>query len=131
VTAVIAALLGLIGLVLAIRSTLSSERAVLAEYEALGVPRSTLGRSLQTRVAALSIFGIVAALVGGAVAVLLLSAFVAVTGSAERPLPPIEGVIAWREGIALLTVVLGLALLAAVTFSRRALSRSTGGRLRG
>jgi hypothetical protein len=131
VTAVIAALLGLIGLVLAIRSTLSSERAVLAEYEALGVPRSTLGRSLQTRVAALSIFGIVAALVGGAVAVLLLSAFVAVTGSAERPLPPIEGVIAWREGIALLAVVLGLALLAAVTFSRRALSRSTGGRLRG
>ena len=130
-TAVIAAFLGLLGLVLAVRSALTAERTLLAEYEALGVGRGTLGRSLQTRVAMLSAFGIVAALAGGAVAVLLLSAFVAVTGSAERPLPPIEAVIAWREGAVLLAVVAGLALVVAASFSRRALSRSTGGRLRG
>ena len=130
-TAGIAALLGLLGLALAVRSTLSAERAVLAEYEALGVPRGTLARSLQTRVSVLAVLGIGAALMGGAVAVFLLSAFVAVTGSAERPLPPIEGVIAWRSGVLLLAVVAGLALLVAATFARRALGRPTGGRLRG
>ena len=130
-TAVLAALLGLLGLVLAVRSTLSAERAVFAEYEALGVARGTLGRSLQTRVAVLSVFGIVAAIAGGALAVLLLSAFVAVTGSAERPLPPIDGVIAWRQGAALLAIVAGLAVVVAASFSRRALSRPAGARLRG
>jgi hypothetical protein len=130
-TAAIAALLGLLGLALAVRSTLGAERALLAEYEALGVGRGTIGRSLQARVAMLALLGIVAALVGGAVAVLLLSAFVAVTGSAERPLPPIEGVLAWRQGAALLVLVAVLALVIVASFSRRALSRPTGGRLRG
>jgi hypothetical protein len=131
ITAGIAAFLGLLGLALAVRSTLGAERAVLAEFEALGVPRATLGRSLQARVAVLSILGIGAALVGGALAVFLLSAFVAVTGSAERPLPPIEGVVAWRSGAVLLAFVAGLALVVAATFSRRALERPAGGRLRG
>jgi hypothetical protein len=131
ITAGIAAFLGLLGLALAVRSTLGAERAVLAEFEALGVPRATLGRSLQARVAVLSILGIGAALVGGALAVFLLSAFVAVTGSAERPLPPIEGVVAWRSGAVLLAFVAGLALVLASTFARRALDRPTGGRLRG
>src|SRR5207237_2048172 len=54
VAAVVAALLGVLGLVLGTRSTLAADRPLLAEYEALGVPPRTLVRSAQARLVALS-----------------------------------------------------------------------------
>jgi hypothetical protein len=129
-TALAAAMLALFGLVLAARSALASERTVLAEYEALGVPPMTLARSIQLRLLALSLFGVAAGFLGSLVAVRLVGAFVAVTGTASRPLPPIEPELAWRAGGLLLGAV-GLAGAAAgAVVAARALREAAARRLR-
>jgi hypothetical protein len=92
VAGMLAAALGFVGLVLATRSALASERLVLAEYEALGVAPRALRRAAQLRVFVVSAIGLVAGVLGGVFGVLLVSAFVAVTGTAARPLPPIVAV---------------------------------------
>ena len=130
VAALAAAALGLLGLVLAVRGSLAAERLVLAEYEALGVPPATLRRSTQLRLIALSLLGVAAGVLGGLVAVRLIGAFVAVTGTSGRPLPPIEPVVAWREGAVLLTLVTLAALGAAAVLAARALHESAARRLR-
>lgn len=130
VAALAAAVLGLLGLVLAVRGSLAAERLVLAEYEALGVPPATLRRSTQLRLIALSLLGVAAGVLGGLVAVRLIGAFVAVTGTSGRPLPPIEPVVAWREGAVLLTLVTLAALGAAAVLAARALRESAARRLR-
>ncbi|HEV3407219.1 MAG TPA: hypothetical protein VG079_00905 [Gaiellaceae bacterium] len=130
VSGIVAAVVALLGLALATRSTLAAESALNAEYEALGVPPATLARSLQARLVALSLVGLAAGLVGGAVGVRLIGAFVAVTGAAARPLPPIEPVIAWRSGAAVVAAV-GLAGVAtAAVLAGRALRETAARRLR-
>ncbi|MDQ3858883.1 MAG: hypothetical protein M3327_10635, partial [Actinomycetota bacterium] len=125
-----AAALGLLGLILASRATLTSERLVLAEYEALGVRPSLLARSTQLRLIALSVFGVAAGFLGGLLAVRLIGSLVAVTGTAAAPLPPIEPVVAWQaDAILLASLVLG-ALVAATLLARHALRETAARRLR-
>ena len=130
VCAIVAAALGLIGLALATRSTLSSERLQLAEYEALGVPPRSLRRSAQVRLFALAAFGLVAGVLGGLLSLRLIAAFVAVTGTAQRPLPPIESVVAWTALVAIVAAVALAGLATAAFLTRRALHDAPARRLR-
>jgi hypothetical protein len=125
-----AAALALLGLVLSIRLALESERGVLAEYEALGVAPRTLGLAMQLRLVFLSLLGLAAALVGASLAVRLVTALVAVTGTATRPLPPITTAIAWQTGGVLLGVVAVAVILAAPMLVGRSLREAAGRRLR-
>jgi hypothetical protein len=130
IAAVVAAALTLVGLILAARSALVAGRLQLAEYEALGVARSALRRSAQLRLFALALLGVAAGLLGGFVSVRLTGAFVAVTGTAKRPLPPIATVAAWSAaGIVVAAVVVAGAVAAALVASR-ALRETTARRLR-
>jgi hypothetical protein len=130
VTGIAAALLGVLGLLLATRSMLASERLQLAEYEALGVPARSLRRGAQARLVALSAFGIVAGLGGALLSGRLIGAFVAVTGTARRPLPPILPTVSWALVAAVVATGAVAALAAAALLTRRALRAATGARLR-
>jgi hypothetical protein len=122
--------LGLLGLVLATRSVLASERRLLAEYEALGVAPPTLARASQLRFVVLSVAGIAAALVGGFLTLRLIGAFVAVTGGGTRPLPAIVPTVAWLETMLIVGVVAVLGLAAVSLLARRVLKESPATRLR-
>ena len=128
VAAIVAALLSLLGLVLAEHSLLTAERLQLAEYEALGVAPSSLRRSAQLRLLALSSLGVVAGILGGFLSARLTGAFVAVTGTATQPLPPIATVIAWPAAGVVVGVVTVAATAAAALVAGRALRAETAGR---
>jgi hypothetical protein len=120
VTALVAAVLAVLGLLVGVRSTLASERMLSAEYEALGVPPATLVRSVQLRLVLLSVIGIGAGLLGGVLAVRLVGALVAVTAGGGTPLPSIVPVAAWIPAAAVLAVVGAVALAAALVLARGA-----------
>jgi hypothetical protein len=130
VAAILAAALALVGLVLGARSAASAERLQLAEYEALGVPRSALRRSAQLRSLILTLLGLAAGVLGGFVSARIVGAFVAVTGSGVRPLPPIVTVIAWPVTAALVVAVALAGALSASLVARRALREPAARRLR-
>ena len=130
IAAVVAALIGLVGLILAARSGLAAERLQLAEYEALGVARSSLRRGAQLRIFALSVLGVAAGLLGALVSVRLIGAFVAVTGTAKQPLPPIVAVVAWPIAAIVVGAVAIAAGAAAAIVAGRALRETTARRLR-
>jgi hypothetical protein len=129
VTALVAAALALLGLLVGVRSTLGSDRLLSAEYEALGVPPSTLARSVQLRLLLLSALGIGAGILGGVLAVRLVGALVAVTGTGAAPLPSIVPVVAWVPLAALLGAVGAVALAATLALARRAFRTPAGTRL--
>ena len=129
-SALAAMLLGVLGLVLATRTALASERTLFAEYEALGVAPRTLVRSTQVRIAMLSTLGVLAGLAGGLAAARLLSALVAVTGTGGRPLPPVEPVISWVEDLAVLAIAAVVGLTAAALLAGWVLRESAARRLR-
>jgi hypothetical protein len=129
VTALVAAAVAILGLLVGVRSTLGSERTLAAEYEALGVPPSTLVRSAQLRLLVLSLLGIGAGLLGGLLAVRLVGALVAVTAGAGTPLPSIVAVAAWVPAGALLAAVGAVALAAALVLARGAFRGPAGRRL--
>jgi hypothetical protein len=130
VAGILAAVLGLVGLALATRSALAAERVQLAEYEALGVPPRSLRRGAQIRLFALAALGIVAGLLGALLSGQLIAAFVAVTGTARRPLPPIASVVSWPAVAAVLGAVAVAGLATAALLTRRALRELPGRRLR-
>ena len=130
VAAAAAAALGVLGLILTARATLTAERLLLAEYEALGVRPVTLARSTQLRLIALSLLGVAAGLLGGLLAVRLIGSLVAVTGTAGRPLPPIEPVVVWLSNAVVVAVITAAALIAAALLARRALRETAARRLR-
>jgi hypothetical protein len=125
------AVLALIALLLATRAVLMSERQLLAEYEALGVPPSTLSRSLQLRVVFAATLGLLASIVGSLLALQLTAAFVVITAGASRPLPPIQPHVATLAGAALLVAVAAATVAAAARQSAVYLRQPTGARLRG
>jgi hypothetical protein len=129
VTALVAAALAVLGLLVGVRSTLGSERMLSAEYEALGVPPGTLVRSVQLRLVLLSVLGIGAGLLGGVLAVRLVGALVAVTAGGRTPLPSIVPVAAWIPAAALLAAVGAVALAAALVLARGAFRGPAGRRL--
>ena len=126
----VAALLALLGIALTSRSSLAAERLLLAEYEALGVPPTTIARSLQVRLLVLSALGVVAGFLGALLAVRLVGAGVAVNGAGGAPLPPIEPVVAWRAGALLVGVLGGAALVVAVLLAARMRRETAAERLR-
>jgi hypothetical protein len=128
--AVAAAALALLGLVLATRSALGSERLLLAEYEAMGVPPSTLVRSMQVRLLILSVLGVAAGVLGALLAVRMVGAFVAVTGTSTRPLPPIEPVVAWGAIAVVLAAVAVAGLATSALLAGRTLRETAARRLR-
>ena len=130
IAALVAALLGVLGLVLGARSTLAAERPLLAEYEALGVPPRTLARSTQIRLLVLSLAGLAAGLLGALVTVRLTSSFVAVTGTSGTPLPPIASHVAWGTGTLLLAAVAIVGVGAVTAIAGRALRETAARRLR-
>lgn len=125
-----AALLGVLGLVLATRAALVSERTLFAEYEALGVPPRTLVRSAQARLLLLSLLGVAGGVLAGLLAVRLIAVLVSVTGTAGRPLPPVEPVIAWAVDVAVVLAACGTGLAAAALLAGRVLRESAARRLR-
>ncbi len=128
--AVGAAVLALLGLVLSARSALGSERLLLAEYEAMGVPPRTLARSAQMRLLLLSMLGVAAGILGAILAVRMVGAFVAVTGASTRPLPPVEPIVAWG-GVAIVLAAVAVAGLATAAFlAGRSLRETAARRLR-
>jgi hypothetical protein len=129
VTAIVAATLALLGLLIGVRLMLGSERLVVAEYEALGVPPSTLVRSMQLRLVLLSALGIGAGFLGGLVAGRLIGAFVAVTGAASAPLPSILPVVAWGPLAVVLGTVAAVALATTLVMARGALRKPAARRL--
>jgi hypothetical protein len=129
-TAVISAILALLGLLVAIRASLRDESPVLAEYEALGIPPNVLARSTTLRLALVSLIGVAAGAVGGFLAARLVGALVAVTGSGTKPVPPIATTITWTGTAALLTIVVVAAVVGATTLARRAFVRPVAERLR-
>jgi hypothetical protein len=64
------------------------------------------------------------------VSVRLTGAFVAVTGSAKRPLPPIVTVVAWPAAAVVVGAVTVAATVAAAVVTRRAFREATARRLR-
>jgi hypothetical protein len=125
-----AAVLALIGLVLAVRIALANERQLLAEYQALGVAPRTLGRSVEVRLLFLALLGVAAAAAGAALAIRVVATLVAVTGTAGLPLPPIATTIAWQSGGVLLAAVALAAIVSAVLLSGRSLREPAARRLR-
>jgi hypothetical protein len=130
VTAVVAALLAVIGLSLAALLTTAAERPMVAEYEAIGVAPRSLQRAAQLRLLLLSTLGIAAGVVGGLAGTRLIGALVAVTGSARRPLPPIVTVVAWAADAAVISTVAIAAVVVAALVVRRSRRGSTAERLR-
>jgi hypothetical protein len=129
ITALVAAALAALGLLVGVRSTLDSERLQAAEYEALGVAPSLLARSVQLRLLALSAFGLGAGFLGGVLAVRLIGAFVAVTGTATLPIPSIVPVVAWIPAAIVVAALGAVALASARLVARRALRGPAARRL--
>jgi hypothetical protein len=126
----LAAVLGVASLLIATRSALSSERALLAEYEALGVPPRTLVRSTQLSLVLLATLGIAAGVLGGLLALRLVGAFVAVTGTATRPLLPIQIIVAWAGAATVLGAIAIASVAMAAALAHRVLRESPTTRLR-
>jgi hypothetical protein len=89
-----------------------------------------LKRSAQIRLLCLSALGIVAGLLGALASVLLIGGFVAVTGTATRPLPPIVPVVAWPAAVAIVAALAAASLAATALVAGRALREPESGRLR-
>src|ERR671923_187280 len=129
ITALVAAALAALGLLVGVRATLDSERLQAAEYEALGVAPSLLARSVQLRLVVLSALGIGAGFAGGVLAVRLIGAFVAVTGTAASPIPSIVPIVAWVPAAAVVAALGAVALASARLVARRALRGPAARRL--
>jgi hypothetical protein len=130
VAAWLAAVLGVASLLIATRSALTSERALLAEYEALGVPPRTLARSTQLSLVLLAALGVAAGVLGALLALRLVGAFVAVTATATRPLLPIQVVVAWAGAATVLGAVTVTGVAAVAVLAWRALREPPTARLR-
>ena len=129
-TAVVAALLAVIGLLIAVRSALRDEAPILAEYEALGMAPSLLARSTGLRLMLLAAIGVAAGAAGGLLATHLVALLVAVTGGGAKPVPPIATTIAWGGTLIVLAAITAAAALAVVALTGRAFGRPVAERLR-
>jgi hypothetical protein len=130
VAAWLAAVLGVASLVIGTRSALTSERALLAEYEALGVPPRTLARSSELSLVLLAALGVAAGVLGALLAVRLVGAFVAVTATATRPLLPIQTVVAWAGAATVLCAIAVASVATVAVLAGRTLREPPARRLR-
>ena len=110
--AVVAALLGVGGLLIATGAMVRDESQERAEYEAMGVDRGALAVALRLRLAIMAALGVAAAVAGGVAGSALTASLVAVSGAARTPLPPIEARVAWCSCALLLVAVAGTVAVA-------------------
>jgi hypothetical protein len=130
VAAWLAAALGVASLLIAARSALTSERGLLAEYEALGVPPRTLARSIQLSLVLLAALGVAAGVLGALLALRLVGALVAVTATATRPLLPIHTAVAWAGAATVLGAIAIASVATVAVLAGRALHEPPTARLR-
>ena len=115
----VAAGLALVGLLLALAVDARDDAAELFDLESLGFEPARLARHLWLRSAAVLGVGIVAGLVTGALASLLITDVVAVTANATPAEPPLVPAIPWSVLAAGLLVFAGIALGSAALLARR------------
>jgi hypothetical protein len=124
--ALLALVLGALGLALAVRADLRDDQGELYELEAQGAAPSLLRRVVRSRAVAVSLAGLVAGGLTGALLVALVTRMVAVTaagGFAEPPLVATIDPLVVAAGLAVYTV-LAVALVGLA--SRRAFSDARG-----
>jgi hypothetical protein len=112
--AVVAALLGVGGLLIATGAMLRDEAQEQAEYEAMGVERSAVAIALRLRLAIMAVLGVAGAVAGGVAGVAMTASLVAVSGAARVPLPPIEARVTWWSCALLLAAVVAAVAVATV-----------------
>ena len=130
-SALLALVLGVAGLVLVCAADLGDERDHLVDLEAMGVGPAALRRHLVLRAAVLVAVGIAGGLVLGAVLERLVIDLVSLGAGAGTASPPLRGVQDWAlvaAGLAAFAVV-GLALVWA--FARTAFRAPVPGRIGG
>ena len=88
--AVVALLLGVVGLVLAVRADLRDDAGELAELEAQGASPSVLRRVVRLRASIVGVVGLAGGLVAGGSLALLVTRVVRVTARATAPEPPLQ-----------------------------------------
>jgi hypothetical protein len=130
-SALLALVLGVAGLVLVCAADLGDERDHLVDLEAMGVGPPALRRHLVLRAAALVVTGIAGGLVLGAILERLVIDLVSLGAGAATAEPPLRGVQDWA------TVAAGLAAFAACgvalvwAFARTAFRAAVPGRIGG
>ena len=116
-TALLAAVLAVVGLLLTIAVDVRDNRPELFDLETLGVTPAGLARHLWLRLALVVAAGLLAGLVTGIVMAFLVTDVVAVTANVTAAEPPLRTVLGWpilAAGLALFAAVaLGAALLLA------------------
>lgn len=130
VSGIVAAALALIGLILAIQTSLRNESTMHAEYEALGISPNVLARSAGVRLAALSFVGVAAGVGGSFLALRLISTLVSVTAGGGVPVPSILPVVVWPAVVFFVVGFAAAGFAGAYVLSRRAFSRPVAERLR-
>ena len=130
-SALLALVLGVAGLVLVCAADLGDERDHLVDLEAMGVGPPALRRHLVLRAAALVVTGIIGGLVLGAVLERLVIDLVSLGAGAATAEPPLRSVQSWATVAAglLAFAIIGLALVWA--FARTAFRAPVPGRIGG
>ena len=95
VTALVALVLALFGLLLIVETDLRDESGELFDLRAQGVSARELRRYLRVRASLVAIAGVAGGLATGAILVMLVSSVVAVTAGATTPLPPLVVSLDW------------------------------------
>jgi predicted lysophospholipase L1 biosynthesis ABC-type transport system permease subunit len=95
VTALVALVLALVGLLLTVATDLRDESGELFDLRAQGVSARELRRYLRVRALLVVIAGVGGGLATGAILVTLVSSVVAVTAGATTPLPPLVVSLDW------------------------------------
>jgi hypothetical protein len=130
-SALLALVLGVAGLVLVCAADLGDERDHLVDLEAMGVGPPALRRHLVLRAAALVVTGVVGGLVLGAVLERLVIDLVSLGAGAATAEPPLRSVQDWATVAAALVAFAACGLALVWAFARTAFRASVPGRIGG
>ncbi len=128
--AIVALVLAALGLALAVRADLRDDSGELYELEAQGASPALLRRVVRTRVLAVSLAGLVAGGLTGAVLAVLITRVVTVTARASAAEPPLATDVEPVVIVAGLVLFLGLTLVLVGSTTRRAFGGRRGPRRR-
>jgi ABC-type antimicrobial peptide transport system permease subunit len=117
-TALLAAVLMIVGLLLTISVDVRDNRPELFDLESLGLPPVGLARHLWLRLAVVVGAGLVAGVVTGIVMALLVSDIVVVTANVTSAEPPLRAALDWPALTAGIVVFAVVALAAAAALTR-------------
>ena len=123
VTAVVAALLAAVGVLLTIIGDMRDESGELYDLEVQGATPRDLQRHLLLRAAVVAMLGLTGGIAAGAIVSALVVSVVTVTAGAGVALPPLLLTIDWRLAILALIALALVSLLAALLATRHAYAR--------